>query len=58
MQRLGRGELYELVWQVPMIELGKRYGVSRDAIRWACFQLRVPLPPQGYWGSLRAGIRQ
>ncbi|VWB67934.1 hypothetical protein [Burkholderia lata] len=55
MQRLERGELYELVWQVPMIELGKRYGVSRDAIRFACTQLDVPLPPQGYWGSLRAG---
>ncbi|MCA8301299.1 hypothetical protein LGN24_07355 [Burkholderia seminalis] len=55
MQTLERAELYDLVWQVPMIELGKRYGVSRDAIRWACFQLKVPLPPQGYWGSLRAG---
>ncbi|MCA8407985.1 hypothetical protein LGN09_24055 [Burkholderia cenocepacia] len=55
MQMLERDELYDLVWKVPMIELGKRYGVSRDAIRWACIQLSVPLPPQGYWGALRAG---
>ncbi|QVN18735.1 hypothetical protein [Burkholderia pyrrocinia] len=55
MQTLERGELYDLVWQMPMIELGKRYGVSRDAIRWACIQLNVPLPPQGYWGALAAG---
>ncbi|WP_343727831.1 hypothetical protein [Burkholderia seminalis] len=55
MQTLERNELYELVWQMPMIELGKRYGVSRDAIRWACIQLNVPLPPQGYWGALAAG---
>ena len=55
MQTLERGELYDLVWQMPMIELGKRYGVSRDAIRWACLQLDVPLPPQGYWGALAAG---
>ncbi len=50
-----RDTLYEEVWQMPMIELGKKYGISRAAVKWACIELRVPLPPLGFWGARAAG---
>jgi hypothetical protein len=52
---LYRDTLYEEVWEMPMIELGKKYGISRAAVKWACIDLRVPLPPLGYWGGRAAG---
>jgi len=38
-----------------MIDLGRKYGVSRETIKWACELLNVPLPPQAYFVHLRAG---
>lgn len=52
---INRGTLYEEVWQLPMIEVGKRYGVSRPTIKWACQELGVPLPPQAYWIHRKRG---
>jgi prophage regulatory protein len=52
---LSRNELYEEAWQRPMIELGAKYGVSRATIKWACLQLRVPLPPLAYWIHRKRG---
>ncbi|MGS1052072.1 hypothetical protein ACVCIC_25245 [Burkholderia glumae] len=46
---IDRKTLYDEVWQIPMIELAKRYRVSRPTIKWACEELAVPLPPQAYW---------
>lgn len=53
--RLERTALYEEVWAIPMIELAKRFGVSRPTIKWACEQLHVPLPPQAYWIHRKRG---
>ncbi len=50
-----RDTLYDEVWQTPMIELGKKYGVSRATIKWACQQLHVALPPQAYWIHRKRG---
>ena len=55
METIDRDSLYEEIWSTPMIDLGAKYGVSRNAIKWACAQLRVPLPPQGYWAARAAG---
>lgn len=43
---IDRDWLYEQVWKVPMAELGKKFGVSRETVKIACIQLNVPLPPQ------------
>jgi hypothetical protein len=53
--RIDRESLYEQVWEIPMIELAKRLGVSRSTIKWACEQLHVPLPPQAYWIHRKRG---
>ncbi|NHV29311.1 hypothetical protein [Burkholderia sp. D-99] len=53
--RIDREALYEQVWSIPMIELGKEFGVSRPTIKWACEQLQVPLPPQAYWIHRKRG---
>ncbi|WP_174944747.1 hypothetical protein [Burkholderia lata] len=53
--RIDRESLYEQVWEIPMIELAKQFGVSRPTIKWACQQLRVPLPPQAYWIHRKRG---
>lgn len=50
-----RESLYDEVWRTPMIELGKKYGVSRPTVKWACLQLNVPLPPQGFWAQVHFG---
>lgn len=50
-----RDKLYEYVWRLPMVHLGAKYGVSRDAIKWACLQLNVPTPTSGHWSALTAG---
>ncbi|WNC88828.1 hypothetical protein RI103_14085 [Paraburkholderia sp. FT54] len=55
-QSLDRYELYEQVWQFPMIKLGERYGVTRATIKWACTRMGIPLPHQGYWAHLAAGL--
>ncbi|WP_323609738.1 hypothetical protein [Burkholderia cenocepacia] len=47
--RIDREFLNKKVWAVPMIELAKQFSVSGPTIKWACQQLRVPLPPQAYW---------
>lgn len=52
---IDRDWLYEQVWKVPMAELGKKFGVSRKAVKFACTQLNVPLPPQAYWAHRKAG---
>lgn len=50
-----RDQVYEEVWREPMAVVGERYGVSRPTVKWACLQMGVPLPPQGYWAHLAKG---
>ncbi|MDF2651688.1 MAG: hypothetical protein K0Q73_7493 [Paenibacillus sp.] len=50
-----RETLYKEVWQVPVTEVAKKYGVSNVAIRKVCQSLDIPTPEVGYWAKLRAG---
>lgn len=50
-----RETLYKEVWQVPVTEVAKKYGVSDVAIRKVCQSLDIPTPEVGYWAKLRAG---
>jgi hypothetical protein len=54
---MDRDTLYNEVWQAPMIEVGKKHGISRPTVKWACMQMGVPLPPQSYWTHLAHGLR-
>ena len=52
-----RDTLYEEVWQSPVSEVAKKYGVSDVTIHKVCRALDVPTPTVGYWAKLRAGKR-
>jgi hypothetical protein len=50
-----RDELYEDVWNQPLIALMPKYGVSAVAIGKTCRKLQVPLPGRGYWAKKAHG---
>ena len=52
---LTREELYRLVWEMPMIRLGQRFGVSGNGLAKICRRLDVPYPPRGHWARKAAG---
>jgi hypothetical protein len=54
MSRYNREELYEAAWEVPMLKLAKRYGVSNEALGKTCRKLHVPVPGRGYWNRITA----
>jgi hypothetical protein len=52
---LTREELHALVWKLPMIRLGERFGVSGTGLAKICKRLGIPYPPRGHWMKLAAG---
>lgn len=55
--RLGRAELFERVWTVPVETLAKEWGLSGRGLAKACRRLRIPVPPRGHWAKVAAGQR-
>ena len=54
---LHRDELYKQVWATPMSRLAKEYGISDKGLAKICKKLNVPVPPRGYWATIRSGIK-
>jgi hypothetical protein len=52
---LTRDELYQQVWQTPMIRLAVEFGISGNGLAKICDRLNVPYPPRGYWAKKAAG---
>jgi len=52
-----RKELYDLVWQTPMLSLAKKYQISDVGLRKVCVRMDIPVPPVGYWQKLKFGKR-
>ncbi len=50
-----RQELYDLVWQTPMIKLAKQFGLSDVGLRKTCVKHDIPTPPLGYWAKRAHG---
>ena len=50
---LTRGQLQELVWQMPTIKLAKILKVSDKAIEKRCKLLGINKPPRGYWAKIK-----
>ncbi|NWB56522.1 hypothetical protein [Pseudomonas sp. F8002] len=44
-------ELFEKVWQTPMIKLAHDIGVSDVAVAKACRKTGIPLPGRGHWAK-------
>ena len=52
---LKRCELYRLVWEQPMLQLAKTYGLSDVGLAKICRKHDIPHPPRGYWAKLQHG---
>src|SRR5689334_19970531 len=52
---LTRRQLYDLVWQMPMRQIGENYGVSAGRIAKLCERHAVPIPSPGHWPLTRKG---
>lgn len=52
-----REALYKEVWEMPVVKVAKKYGVSDVAIHKVCKSMSIPVPPRGYWAKVRAGQR-
>jgi len=50
-----RNQLYQEVWEEPIIQVAKRYGVSNVAIAKTCRKMRIPVPGRGYWAKVQNG---
>lgn len=53
--QLTRKELYDMVWERPVIKVAAEFDVSDVAIHKICRKHNVPVPPRGYWAKLAAG---
>ncbi|MEQ9330221.1 hypothetical protein [Thalassobaculum sp.] len=56
-RQLSRDELYDLVWQTPMSQLAKRFGLSDVGLKKVCRKHDIPMPPLGYWAKRVHGKR-
>lgn len=50
-----REELYEEVWESPLIKVATKYGISAVALGKVCRKLQIPLPGRGYWTKKEFG---
>jgi hypothetical protein len=50
-----REELYQKIWERPLIKVAQDYGVSAVALGKTCRKLCVPMPGRGYWAKLAHG---
>lgn len=53
--RVTAGELFKLVWEAPLDDLAKRFGVSRKSVTRKCEKLNLQRPPEGYWKLVAMG---
>jgi hypothetical protein len=55
--KIGRQELYDLVWSKPVVKIAEDLGVSDVAVGKICKKLNIPKPGLGYWAKKQAGKR-
>jgi hypothetical protein len=55
MEQYDREELYQKVWEKPMLKVAEEYGVSSVALGKTCRKLCVPVPGRGHWAKLAHG---
>lgn len=52
---LTRRQLYDRVWQEPMIRLARSFGISDVGLAKICRKHDIPRPPRGYWAKKEFG---
>jgi hypothetical protein len=50
-----RVELYNDVWNQPLVKLSRKYGISHVRLGKVCRRLSVPHPGRGYWAKRAVG---
>jgi hypothetical protein len=48
-------KLFELVWERPVSQVSREFGLSDKWLTRICKQNGIPTPPRGYWAKLDAG---
>jgi len=46
---LQRETLHKEVWQMPIMHLAQKYGMSDVGLAKICRKMEIPLPPRGHW---------
>lgn len=54
-EKYDREELYQKVWEQPLLKVAEEYGVSAVALAKTCRKLSVPVPGRGHWAKLAYG---
>ena len=54
---ISRQDLYNQVWETPVTQLAKKYGLSDVGFAKICKKHNIPRPPRGYWARKAAGQR-
>lgn len=54
---ISRTELYNQVWEVPMINLAKQCGLLDVGLAKICKRYGIPRPPRGYWARKAGGYK-
>lgn len=49
METWSREELYNEIWEQPLVKTATKYGISAVALGKVCRKLQIPLPGRGYW---------
>jgi len=52
---VSREDLYRLIWEAPVSEVARRFGISDVGLAKACRRAAIPIPPRGYWAKAEAG---
>ncbi len=52
---LTRQELYDRVWQTPMVKIAAEYGISGRGLAKLCERHGIPVPGRGHWAIKKAG---
>ena len=55
METWNREELYNEVWEQPLVKIASKYGISAVALGKVCRKLQIPLPGRGYWTKKEFG---
>ena len=50
-----RVELYNEVWNQPLVKLARKYGISDVRLGKVCRKLKIPHPGRGYWAKRAVG---
>jgi hypothetical protein len=50
-----RVELYNEVWNQPLVRLSRKYGISDVRLGKVCRKLKIPNPARGYWAKRAVG---